>query len=347
MKILLTGGTGYIGSHTCCELLSKNFEIIILDDLSNSSPDVLTKIRTITGKSPQLIKCDLRNQESIEKALQGHNIHAVIHFAGKKSVNESVLVPDSYYETNVVGTLNLLRIMQRLEIRKFVFSSSAAVYGDPHYLPIDEVHPISAKSPYARTKLVVENILKDYAAADSHWKIVCLRYFNPVGAHDSGLIGESPLGVPDNIMPLINRVASKQLASLSVFGGDYATVDGSGLRDFVHVVDLAEGHSAALDSLDANDQGFSIYNLGSGKGTTVLELIEAYNRATGIIIPYEIVDRRLGDVEASYADVSLAEADLKWKAKRSLEEMCASSWKFFARNIDSNIKSETPRLTYS
>jgi UDP-glucose 4-epimerase len=322
--ILLTGGTGYIGSHTCVELITTRHPVIIFDNLSNSNLNVLRRIKAITGVSPTFVEGDLRDAEALARLFKEYPIKAVIHFAGKKAVGESVADPLSYYDNNTIGTVRLLEAMQAAGVKQLVFSSSATVYGDPRSLPLSEFHPLNPTSPYGRTKLFIEDILRDLAAADSEWKMIILRYFNPVGAHESGLIGEDPLGVPGNLVPFVAQVATGQREHIRVWGNDYPTPDGTGIRDYVHVVDIANGHILALESL-ATSKCLAL-NLGTGSGSSVLEVIDAFCKASGRQLPYEFYPRRPGDVASFYADPRAAEAVLGWKAKRSLQKMCDDHW---------------------
>lgn len=327
MNILITGGAGYIGCHTAVVLCQLGHDVVLLDNLSNSGEGVLDKLFQITDKHLPLIKGDTRNTALVTEVLRSHRIDAVLHFAGLKAVGESVVQPLSYYANNVQGTLSLLEAMQASDIKTLVFSSSATVYGQPQYLPLDEGHPTSATNPYGRSKLQIEEILSDVATSDPEWRIACLRYFNPVGAHDSGLIGENPNGVPNNLMPYIAQVAACQRTELSVFGDDYPTADGTGVRDYIHVMDLAEGHVAALDLL-SKATGWHAINLGTGKGYSVLEMVNAFEKASGRKVPYRVASRRPGDVAECYAKPEKASAILHWTAKRSLDDMCASTWNF-------------------
>ena len=327
MNILLTGGAGYIGSHAATTLTEAGHDVVLFDNLSNSDASVLNRLEKITNKKISFIEGDIRDFELISKTLNQYKIEAVMHFAGLKAVGESVQNPLRYYDNNVGGSMSLIRAMQENNIKKIVFSSSATVYGVPQYLPIDESHPLSAINPYGRTKIYIEEILADLAISDPDWKIMSLRYFNPIGAHDTGLIGESPKAVPNNLMPYIVKVASGELEKLKVFGNDYETRDGTGERDYIHVMDLAKGHLAALNFLKEYN-GWHVANLGSGKSTTVLELINAFERINHKKIPYDIVARREGDTAISYAKPDLASITLHWKTKRTLESMCESAWKF-------------------
>ncbi|MEA1892590.1 MAG: UDP-glucose 4-epimerase GalE [Campylobacterota bacterium] len=332
-KILVTGGVGYIGSHTCVELLQSNHNIVIYDNLSNSNKISLTRVEEITKKSIKFIEGDLLNIDKLEEVFANYNFDAVIHFAGLKAVGESVDNPLEYYDNNVAGTLNLLKAMKKHHIKNLVFSSSATVYGVPKSLPLDESSPRSATNPYGTSKLMIEYILEDLVKSDFEWKIVNLRYFNPVGAHKSGLIGEDPNDIPNNLLPFISQVAVGKREKLSVFGGDYDTVDGSGVRDYIHVVDLAKGHLAALRYIEDNLRGeFLPVNLGTGNGYSVLEMIESFSKVSGRNIPYEIVQRRDGDVAECYADTSFAFKKLGWKAELTLEEMCEDAWRWQKNN---------------
>ncbi len=327
MNVLLTGGMGYIGSHTVVVLLRAGHQVVLYDNLSNSSDQVLEKLSQITGRPIPFVKGDVRDTELLKSTLTAHRIDAVIHFAGLKAVGESMDKPVEYYANNVQGTISLLQAMQSVDIKTLVFSSSATVYGEPQYLPLDENHPTSATNPYGRSKLHIEEMLNDVAGSAPDWRIACLRYFNPVGAHESGLIGENPNGVPNNLMPYIAQVATGQRPCLSVFGGDYATEDGTGVRDYIHVMDLAEGHAAALSFL-SQTPGWHAINLGTGHGYSVLDMVQAFEKASGCQVPYQIVARRAGDVAACYANPNKASECLNWRATRSLGDMCASTWRF-------------------
>lgn len=326
-RLLITGGVGYIGSHSAVVLSEIGHEVVLYDNLSNSSHCVLENLDLIVGRHIPFVKGDVRDTELLASTLASHSIDAVIHFAGFKSVGESVEKPVDYYSNNVQGTISLLQAMQSTRVKTLVFSSSATVYGAPQYLPLNESHPTSATNPYGRSKLHIEEMLNDVAASDTDWRICCLRYFNPVGAHESGLIGESPNGVPNNLMPYIAQVANGQRSELSVFGDDYPTADGTGVRDYIHVMDLAEGHAAALSFL-SQTRGWHAINLGTGKGYSVLEMVHAFEKATGREVPYKIVARRAGDVAACYADPKKASERLYWSARRCLDDMCASTWRF-------------------
>lgn len=327
MNILLTGGTGYIGSHTAVVLAQAGHKIILFDNLSNSSKNVVQRLERIIGLPVSFVEGDVRDTQLLIETMQKHRCNAVMHFAGLKAVGESVVNPILYFANNVQGTISLLQAMQQLEIKTFIFSSSATVYGKPVYLPYDEAHPTCPINPYGDSKLQVEVILRNLAQSDSGWKIACLRYFNPVGAHTSGLIGDDPSGIPGNLMPYLARVAAGSLQFLNVFGGDYETRDGTGERDYIHVMDLAEGHMAALDFLEKN-VGFHIFNLGTGKSASVLECVNAFERATAKELPLQFGPRRDGDLPIYYAKADLACQKLGWAAKRTLDEMCESAWRF-------------------
>ncbi|UUC93226.1 MULTISPECIES: UDP-glucose 4-epimerase GalE [Comamonas] len=329
MKTLLTGGAGYIGSHTAIELISHGHEVVIFDNFSNSHPEAVRRVEKITGRTIPVIDGDVRDQAALEKALQEHGIDSVVHFAGKKAVGESSAQPVDYYDNNVNGTLVLLRAMQSLAIHKLVFSSSATVYGTPQYLPYDEKHPTAAMNPYGRTKLMAEEILTDLAHSDSHWSIAVLRYFNPIGAHPSGLIGEDPADIPNNLLPYIAQVAVGRRDKLQIFGGDYDTPDGTGVRDYLHVVDLARGHVMALEKLQP---GVIAFNLGTGKGLSVLDVLHAFEKACGKAIPYSITERRPGDLPSYYANPDLALKTLGWQAEHDLDTMCADTWRWQSQN---------------
>lgn len=325
--ILVTGGTGYIGSHACVELLSAGRDILILDNFCNSQPEVANRIAGITGRQPQLVHGDIRDGALLDTLFTRHRIDAVLHFAGLKAVGESVALPLHYYDNNVHGSMVLLRAMQDHGVQQLVFSSSATVYGDQSHMPITETAATSAANPYGRSKLMVEEMLQDIAAADPQWKIAILRYFNPVGAHASGLLGESPNGIPNNLMPYLAQVAAGQLERLAIYGDDYPTPDGTGVRDFIHVVDLAQGHLRALEKL-AHGQGVHIYNLGTGRGHSVLEMLRAFEQASQRTIPFRIAPRRAGDVAVSYANPAKAQSELGWQASRGIEEMCVDAWRW-------------------
>jgi len=327
MNILLTGGLGYIASHVATTLVANGHQISLLDNLSNSDIRVLSRLEKIVGHSISFFKEDVRNQVAVKKILADKQIDAVIHFAGLKAVGESSQFPLQYYDNNVAGTVSLLGAMRSTNVFKLVFSSSATVYGEPHYLPYDEDHPTNPTNPYGQTKLMVEKILNDLTNSDSRWAIACLRYFNPVGAHESGLIGEDPNGIPNNLMPYVARVASNNLECLHIFGNDYDTRDGTGERDYIHVQDLAEGHLAALEYLQSH-HGWHAINLGSGSATSVLEMVAAFERASGKKIPYQVSERRAGDLAIYYAKADKAANLLQWKTQRTVEEMCSSAWNF-------------------
>jgi len=325
VKLLVTGGTGYIGSHTCVALMERGHSVVIVDNLANSERSVLDRLRQIANQNIDFYAVDVTDEAALEKVFRIHPIDGVIHFAGFKSVGESVQKPLEYYHNNVMSTIVLLQCCLKHDVRRFVFSSSAAVYGE-YDIPLTEDLPLRpTTNPYGETKAICERILIDTARAHPKLGVAILRYFNPVGAHESGLIGEAPRGTPNNLMPYITQVAKGKLDKLKIFGNDYPTADGTGVRDYIHVMDLAEGHAAALEHLD---EGVHIYNLGTGQGTSVLQLVKTFERVNGVTIPYVIVDRRPGDVAISYADVSKAERELEWKAKRSLEDMCRDAWRF-------------------
>ena len=328
MKIFITGGAGYIGTHTCVELINAGFTLTVFDNLSNSSTEALKRVEIITSSKITFIEGDIRDEAALSKAMQG--CEAVIHFAGLKAVGESVSNPLEYYDNNVQGTLCLLRAMKSNDIKSLVFSSSATVYGDPEYLPLDESHPLRTTNPYGQTKLVIEEILRDFYVSDPTYKIIILRYFNPVGAHTSGLIGEDPQGIPNNLMPFVAQVAIGRREELSVFGDDYDTTDGTGVRDYIHVVDLAQGHLKALQALKVPQ--CTAINLGTGTGYSVLEVVKAFEKASGHKVAYKIVPRRSGDIAACYANPINAEKLLGWKAKYSLQEMCKDTWNFQTKN---------------
>lgn len=331
MTTLVTGGAGYIGSHTVLELLSIGHQVIVVDNLSNSSQESLHRVASITGKSPVFYEVDLLDKVKLDAIFQNHDIDSVIHFAGYKAVGESVQKPMMYYQNNIDSTLILCETMKKHGVTNIVFSSSATVYGDPETVPITEESPLSATNPYGRTKLFIEYILRDLYVSDNTWNIALLRYFNPVGAHKSGLIGEDPNDIPNNLMPFVSQVAVGKLEQLSVFGNDYPTPDGTGVRDYIHVVDLAIGHLKAIEKLE-EDPGLVIYNLGTGKGTSVLDMVKAFEKASGKKVPYKIASRRPGDIATCYADPAKAEKELKWKAERGIEEMCNDAWKWQSEN---------------
>jgi UDP-glucose 4-epimerase len=327
MNILLTGGMGYIGSHTAVVLSQLGHQVVLYDNLSNSSDAVLEKIALIVGHSMPFVRGDVRDTEWLKNTLASQRIDAVIHFAGLKAVGESAEKPIDYYANNVQGTISLLQAMHAQQVKTLVFSSSATVYGQPQYLLLDENHPTSAANPYGRSKLHIEEMLNDVVSSDSGWRIACLRYFNPVGAHESGLIGENPHGMPNNLMPYIAQVAAGQRSELNIFGNDYPTHDGTGVRDYIHVMDLAEGHAASLDLL-AKTTGWHAINLGTGKGFSVLEMVGAFESASSRKVPYRVTSRRAGDVAECYANPKNAGELLKWSAKRTLKDMCVSAWQF-------------------
>ncbi|HEY0065289.1 MAG TPA: UDP-glucose 4-epimerase GalE [Telluria sp.] len=331
MKILVTGGLGYIGAHTCVELVKAGHQPVALDNLSNSQAEVCEQVARITGGALPFIEADIRDEAALHEAFAGGSFDAVIHFAGLKAVGESVAQPLQYYDNNVAGSVALFTAMQKHNVRTLIFSSSATVYGDPDSVPIDETAPLRATNPYGRSKLIIEDILRDLAASEDGWRIGILRYFNPVGAHESGLIGEEPNGVPNNLMPFIAQVAQGRRAQLSVFGSDYPTLDGTGVRDYIHVVDLAIGHVKTLQRL-ADKPGVSTYNLGTGRGNSVLEMIHEFEKASGVAIPYRLVDRRPGDIAACFANVALAQQELGWTAQRNVAQMCADTWRWQSKS---------------
>lgn len=333
MNILVTGGAGYIGSHTIIELLASGHSVVVVDNLSNSSAESLRRVEQITGQAVPFHEFDLRDRARLEALFASEKIDAVIHFAGLKAVGESVAKALWYYQNNLESTLTLLDVMRQHEVKKLVFSSSATVYGDPAKLPITEDMPLSATNPYGQTKLMIEQILRDTAATNEGWQFTSLRYFNPVGTHPSGLIGEDPSGIPNNLLPFVSQVAVGKREQLSVFGDDYDTVDGTGVRDYIHVVDLAKAHVAALEHLGAPNE-YKYYNIGTGQGTSVLELVHAFERAAEREIPYQVVARRPGDIAACYADPSLAKEELGWQAELSIQDACRDSWKWQSENPD-------------
>ena len=331
MKILTTGGAGYIGSHTCLELLQAGYEVVAVDNLSNSKVESLKRVQEIVGRPLSFYRVDLLDRTALASVFRSHEIEAVLHFAGLKAVGESVRIPLHYYHNNITGTVILCEVMKEFGVKTVVFSSSATVYGNPPTVPITEGFPVSPTNPYGRTKLIIEEILHDLQAADRGWRVALLRYFNPVGAHGSGRIGEDPSGLPNNLFPYIAQVAVGKLKELEVFGSDYPTPDGTGIRDYIHVVDLARGHLRALEKLK-NGPGVVTYNLGTGRGYSVLEAIAAFSQACGKPIPHRIVGRRPGDVASCYADPSLARRELGWQATRGLAEMCADAWRWQSGN---------------
>ncbi|MGD9160579.1 MAG: UDP-glucose 4-epimerase GalE [Desulfobacteraceae bacterium] len=331
MKILVTGGAGYIGSHTLVELLNAGHDVIVVDNLSNSKEESLKRVREITGKDFIFYKADLCDKQALQDIFGNNSIDAVIHFAGLKAVGESVHKPLEYFSNNVYGTLCLCEVMRENNVKKMVFSSSATVYGDPHKVPITEDFPLSATNPYGKSKLFIEEILRDLYVSDNSWDIILLRYFNPVGAHSSGKIGEDPNDIPNNLVPYISQVAIGKLDILSVFGNDYATHDGTGVRDYIHVVDLATGHVRAIDKIES-ETGIKVYNLGTGTGYSVLEMVEAFKKASGKDVPYKITDRRPGDIAECFADPALAKEELNWVAEKGIDEMCADTWRWQSQN---------------
>ncbi|WP_054028524.1 UDP-glucose 4-epimerase GalE [Bacillus sp. FJAT-28004] len=350
MAILITGGAGYIGSHTCVELLDAGYEVVIVDNLSNSSHISLERVAEITNKTFTFYKMDLLDRNGLEGVFARHPIDAVIHFAGLKAVGESVQLPLSYYHTNITSSLILCEVMKKFGVHKLVFSSSATVYGTPEQIPIAEGSPLGATNPYGRTKLMMEQILEDLAHSNERWGISILRYFNPIGAHKSGRIGENPSGIPNNLMPYISQVAVGKLKQVNVFGSDYPTLDGTGVRDYIHVVDLALGHLRALEKI-MNKSGVDIYNLGTGRGYSVLEMIAAFEKVSERSIPYAISNRRPGDIAICYADTLKANEELNWAATRGIEEMCRDSWRWQNSNPngyeeESYLKSEQAETSY-
>ncbi len=331
MTVLVTGGAGYIGSHTCVQLLNAGYEIVVLDNLSNSSEVALQRVEQISGQTVSFVHGDIRDRDCLDRLFRSYSIDSVIHFAGLKAVGESCQLPLMYYENNVAGTLTLCQAMQAAGVYKLVFSSSATVYGDPARVPIQEHFPTSATNPYGRSKLMIEELLRDLQVSDPHWQIALLRYFNPVGAHQSGLIGEDPNGIPNNLLPYIAQVAIGRLEQLSVFGGDYPTADGTGVRDYIHVVDLADGHLKALAALET-EPGVLTCNLGTGQGYSVLEMIRAFEQASSRSIPYQLVDRRPGDIAECYADPNHARQMLNWQAERGLQQMMEDTWRWQSEN---------------
>ena len=338
MKVLVTGGAGYIGSHTVIELLNSNIEVVIIDNFSNSEPETLENIKKITKKNFKFYNINYLDKQKLDKVFQENNIDGVINFAGFKAIGESVKKPLDYYINNVSGALNLLETMKNYHVKKFIFSSSATVYGEENQVPYTETMETErAVNPYGRTKLFIEQILKDLYKSDNTWNICILRYFNPIGAHESGLIGEEPKGIPNNLMPYMVKVANGELPELSVFGDDYNTPDGTGVRDYVHVVDVAKGHVKALEKLN-KDKGIHIYNLGTGVGYSVLELVKTFEKVTGRKIPYKIVKRREGDLASSYANIEKAKSELDWRPEKTLEDMCLDSWNYINKNKSKKIE---------
>jgi len=331
--ILVTGGAGYIGSHTLIELFEAGYDFLVYDNLSNSSKKALKRVEQIIGKTVPFVEGDIRDKETLRDTFKSYNIESVIHFAGLKAVGESVEQPLKYYDNNVVGTVKLLEVMQEFSCKKIVFSSSATVYGDPQTVPIKEHFPIGGTTnPYGTSKYMIERILQDLHISDKSFKIAILRYFNPVGAHESGLIGEDPNGIPNNLMPFITQVAVGKREFLSVFGGNYPTQDGTGVRDYIHVVDLANAHVKAIDYLNSDKESLLIVNLGTGKGYSVLDMVKAFEKASGKEVKYKIVDRRAGDIAMCYADATLAKQTLNWQAKKELNQMCQDSWRWQSQN---------------
>lgn len=329
---LVTGGAGYIGSHTCVELLRAGRDVVVVDDLSNSSIEAVRRVEELGGRAlTEFVRADVRDAKRLTEVFETHQVEAVIHFAARKAVGESVALPREYYDNNLTGLLTVLQVMAAAEVRSLVFSSSATVYGDPERVPIDESFPTSATNPYGRTKLMGETILRDVGAADPAWRIVLLRYFNPVGAHESGRIGEDPNGLPNNLMPYVSQVAVGRLPRLRVFGGDYPTADGTGVRDYIHVVDLAQGHLRALERIGSLP-GVTTVNLGTGRGYSVLEVVRAFESASGRPVPYDIVERRPGDIAECWADPGLAARLLGWRAERDLARMCVDAWRWQSAN---------------
>ncbi|MGB7990247.1 MAG: UDP-glucose 4-epimerase GalE [Candidatus Methylophosphatis roskildensis] len=331
MAILVTGGAGYIGSHTCVEMMEAGERVVVLDNYSNSSPESLRRVAAIAGVTPFCVEGDLRDADCLRRVFAQNEIEAVIHFAGLKAVGESVAKPLLYYDNNVAGTIRLLEAMREVGVRNLVFSSSATVYGDPQRLPLTEDHPLSATNAYGRSKLMIEEILRDVSRSEAGWRVALLRYFNPVGAHRSGTIGEDPQGTPNNLMPFVAQVAVGARERLSVFGGDYPTPDGTGVRDYIHVVDLAQGHLRALERL-RREEGLFAVNLGTGTGYSVLDMVRAFEAASGRKVAYQIVERRPGDIASCYADASLAFELLEWRATRGIDEMCADAWRWQSHN---------------
>ncbi|WP_338472471.1 UDP-glucose 4-epimerase GalE [Niallia sp. XMNu-256] len=335
MSILVTGGAGYIGSHTCLELLNAGYKVVVVDNLNNSKVESLSRIKEITGKELSFYKVELLDKNEVERVFAENKIEAVVHFAGLKAVGESVRIPLYYYYNNIAGTLILCEIMNKFGIHKMVFSSSAAVYGEPQSVPISENVPLGPANPYGRTKLMIEEILQDLYISSPNWSIALLRYFNPIGAHPSGKIGEDPSGIPNNLMPYITQVAAGKLKELHIFGNDYPTSDGTGVRDYIHVVDIAKGHLKAVEKI-LTQTGVGAYNLGTGKGYSVLEMVNAFDRATGEKIPYKMVAPRPGDVASCYADPTKAIEELDWIAEKGMEEMCLDAWRWQKNNPNGN-----------
>ena len=337
MAILVTGGAGYIGSHTCVELQTAGYDVVVVDNLCNSSEESLKRVEQITGKKAKFYKVDLLDEAGLTKVFEQEEITSVIHFAGLKAVGESVEKPLEYYWNNITGSLILCRVMRSFGVKNLVFSSSATVYGNPHTVPIREDFPLSVTNPYGRTKLMLEDIFRDLYVADQSWNIILLRYFNPIGAHKSGTIGEDPKGIPNNLVPYITQVAVGKRETVNVFGNDYDTPDGTGVRDYIHVVDLAKGHVKAVEKL-AEKKGVLTYNLGTGIGYSVLDMVKSFSKVVGRELPYRICPRRPGDIATCYADPSLAKAELGWEAQLGLEEMCEDSWRWQKNNPDGYVK---------
>jgi UDP-glucose 4-epimerase len=331
LSILVTGGAGYIGSHTCVELLEAGYDVVIVDNFSNSKPEVLNRIKKITHKDFKFYKVDLLDFNALRDIFESEKLEAVIHFAGIKAVGESVAIPLKYYQNNITGTLNLCMLMEKYHVMNMVFSSSATVYGNPERVPITEDFPLSSSNPYGRTKLMIEEILRDLYVSNKEWSVILLRYFNPIGAHKSGWIGEDPNGIPNNLMPYITQVAVGKREHLNVFGSDYDTHDGTGIRDYIHVVDLAKGHLKAMEKI-TETMGVVAYNLGTGKGYSVLDVVNNFGKATGKKISFVLADRRQGDIDKCYADPTKAFKELDWKAEKSLEDMCKDSWNWQENN---------------
>lgn len=332
-RILVTGGAGYIGSHTCLALLEAGYEVVVIDNLCNSKEESLKRVQQITGRTLEFHHADLLDADAVDDIFASNAIDAVIHFAGLKAVGESVLMPLRYYHNNVTGTIHLCEAMRRHDVRQIVFSSSATVYGEPRTVPITEEFPLAPANPYGRSKRMIEEILCDVTPDEEPWDIALLRYFNPVGAHPCGLIGEDPNGIPNNLFPYIAQVAVGKREFLQVFGNDYPTIDGTGVRDYIHVVDLADGHLRALEKLGSHP-GIVIYNLGTGRGYSVFEVVDQFERASGQVIPYKIVERRSGDIATCYADASKAQREMGWSAKKGIQEMCADMWRWQSLNPD-------------
>ena len=331
MSILVTGGAGYIGSHTCVELLNSGYEVVVVDNFSNSNPESLKRVEEITGKHLELYEADILDEIALEKIFSENNIEAVLHLAGFKAVGESLQIPILYYHNNITGTLTLCEKMKKYNVKKLVFSSSATVYGIPKSVPISEHFPLSATNPYGRTKLMIETILQDIYVSDKEWSVAILRYFNPIGAHESGKIGENPSSIPNNLMPFITQVAVGKRENLSIFGGDYDTHDGTGVRDYIHVVDIAKGHIRALERI-MKTSGIEAYNLGTGDGYSVLDVVNNFQKVTSKKIPYVILERRMGDIAECYADPTKAKIALKWSAEKNIQDMCLDAWRFQVNN---------------